>query len=66
MIAVRVLRQFGLWNAGEIAGFPPERAQQLIANGFAEAASPQPAAEPEAEADPPATRRTRSTATRSA
>lgn len=40
MIAVRVLRPFGLWNAGELAGFPPERAQQLIESGFAELVKP--------------------------
>jgi hypothetical protein len=36
MIAVRILRGFGLWNAGEVAGFHADRAQALIADGFAE------------------------------
>jgi hypothetical protein len=38
MIALRLLRSFGIWNAGEIAGFQAERAQSLIAGGFAELA----------------------------
>jgi len=36
MIALRLLRSFGIWNAGEVAGFQAERAQALIADGFAE------------------------------
>jgi hypothetical protein len=36
MIALRLLRSFGIWNAGEVAGFHAERAQALIADGFAE------------------------------
>lgn len=53
MIPLRILRGFGLWNAGEIAGFEPDRAQQLVAEGFAEPVKggaepePDPAPEPE-------------------
>ena len=36
MIALRLLRSFGIWNAGEVAGFHAERAAELIANGWAE------------------------------
>lgn len=62
MIAVRILRGFGLWNAGEIAGFPPERAAELIAGGYAaaiEEARPAPGPEPEPEPEPTAPRRAR-------
>lgn len=45
MILVRVLRHFGAWNAGETAGFPAERAQQLIEAGFAEMVAPDVQAE---------------------
>lgn len=43
MIAVRILRSFGLWNAGEIAGFPAERAAELIAGGWVAAVGEAPA-----------------------
>lgn len=73
MTPLRILRPFGLWNAGEIAGFPADRAAQLIAGGFAAALSePSPQSEPEpvpagdprpeqtaAEAERPARRRGR-------
>ena len=57
MIALRALRAFGIWNAGEIAGFPAERAAELIAGGFAAAVGEPPAAAapaPEPPAKPPA------------
>jgi hypothetical protein len=44
MIPLRITRSFGLWNAGEIAGFPAERAAELIAGGFATAVGGEPAA----------------------
>ena len=47
MIALRLLRSFGIWNAGEVAGFHAERAQTLIADGFAELAE-----KPEAQKQP--------------
>jgi hypothetical protein len=45
VILVRVLRHFGAWNAGETAGFPAERAQQLIEAGVAELVAPEAQAE---------------------
>lgn len=54
MIAVRVTRPFGLWNAGETAGFPPERAAELIEQGFAERVEAV-----EAASEPPARKRTK-------
>jgi hypothetical protein len=48
VIALRILRAFGVWNAGEIAGFPPERAAELIVEGFAARLEAAPSAEPPA------------------
>lgn len=35
MIAVRLLSAYRLWNSGEIAGFPVEEAQAMVAAGIA-------------------------------
>jgi hypothetical protein len=50
MISLRLLRSFGIWNAGEVAGFHAERAQALIADGFAELAE-KPEAKAKSKAD---------------
>lgn len=42
MTALRLLRAFGIWNAGEIAGFPDGRAAELIRDGLAERHAPPP------------------------
>jgi hypothetical protein len=46
MIILRMLRGHGIWNAGEIAGFPPARASEMIASGVAEIAAPEATALP--------------------
>lgn len=50
MTPVRILRAFGPYNAGEIAGFSAERAAELVQGGFA-ASLDEPLAET---SDPPA------------
>lgn len=52
MILLRILRPFGLWNAGETASFPPERAAEIIASGYGESVAAEPAAEAPAAAEP--------------
>ncbi len=42
MIALRLLKSFGIWNAGEIAGFPEGEASRLVASGVAEQLTEQP------------------------
>lgn len=35
-VPVRILAKYGVYNAGEVAGFPPEECAQMIADGIAE------------------------------
>lgn len=40
MVVVRFKRNYRIYNAGEIAGFLPDEAEQLITDGIAEAFVP--------------------------
>lgn len=57
MIALTFARRWGVYNAGETAGFDAENAEALITAGIASlAADPEPAPEPQPEPAPePAT-----------
>ena len=50
MIRVRFARPYGIWNAGEVAGFTAAYAEQLIAQGTAIEVAAEAKAKDEAEA----------------
>ena len=61
LVALTLLRSYGIWNAGEVAGFTPDKAAELIAAGIAapvegkaddQSAEPEPAPEPAPAAKP--------------
>ena len=56
MISLRVLKPFGLWNAGELAGFHPDRAAELVPAAAPAAAvmvEPEPQMEPQPDGEEP-------------
>ena len=46
LVAVTMLRAWKIWRAGDIAGFLPAQAKELIEEGFAKA-YPEPKPEPD-------------------
>lgn len=51
LVALTLLRGFGVYNKGETAGFLPEQARQLVAGGVAAPFDPDAKVEPSAGAD---------------
>lgn len=53
-VPVTLVQKYGIYNAGEVAGFPPEESAQMIADGIAVAYDAQAAQGPGAETFVPA------------
>jgi hypothetical protein len=45
LTAVKLLKHYSIYNSGETAGFPPEKADELVKAGIAERVSASPAVE---------------------